>query len=203
MSDQLTGDDRITLKTVPPRTWVIWLAIFGGILFLMFFKDQFATGGERITQHQFWELVDSGQIVHATVAYDPQNQALNEIVGTYYKDQNGTRVEAPFRAKVRLTWRLEEKLFGLPQFEPRQPNTMLLSVVWSVLPIIVIAIMIWFFFIRQIKKVSRNSPTTPDLQAKASEQQVRFDKILDKWEQQAVHMDAVLEKMDRAADLKK
>jgi len=151
--------------------------------------------GEQISQHRFEELVDAGQIVHATVSYDNQSP-LNEIDGVY-KAEGNVQKEVRFRTKVRLTGRLEEKLFNRPQFEARQPNTVVMSIIWSVLPIIVIAVLIWFFFIRQIKRIARNSPSTPDLQARAGEQLNRFEKILDKWEDQARRMDAVLEKMER------
>ncbi len=67
------------------------------------------------------------------------------------------KVEAPFRAKVRLYPDLEKKLLSLPQFEPREPNTMLFSFMLSVLPIIIIAALIWFFFIRQIKMAGKGA----------------------------------------------
>ena len=145
--------------------------------------------------HRFEELLDAGQIVRATVWYDNQTP-LNKIEGTYKVESNSQK-EVPFLTKVRLTARLEEKLFRMPQFEARQPNTILMSVIWSVLPIVIIATLIWFFFIRHIKRIAKNSPSTPDLQARAAEQLDRFEKILDKWEDQARRMDAVLEKMER------
>ncbi len=171
------------------------MSIFGGILLLMLFRDKWESEGEPINQHRFEELLDAGQIVHAAVWYDNQSP-LNQIDGTYRVEGNA-RKEVPFRTNVRLTGRLEEKLFNMPQFEARQPNTMVMSVIWSVLPIVVIALLIWFFFIRQIKRIAKNSPSTPDLHARAGEQLNRFEKILDKWEDQAKRMDAVLEKMER------
>jgi hypothetical protein len=44
-----------------------------------------------------------------------------------------------FRTKARLTEKMEDKLYSLPQFDPHEPNTMLLTAIWSVLPILVIA----------------------------------------------------------------
>jgi ATP-dependent Zn protease len=163
----------------------------------MLYKDRLDSESNEMSQHKFEQLVDSDQIVHATINYDPQSPALNEVVGTYYRIEKDARIETPFRAKVRLTGGLEQKLLSLPQFEPRQPNTVLMSLVVSVLPIIVIAALIWFFFIRQIRRVARNSPSTPDLQTRTVEQQDRLDKILDKWEQQARRMDGVLDRMER------
>jgi hypothetical protein len=109
------------------------------------------------------------------------------------------KTEVPFRTWVRLSDQLEQRLLSMPQFEPHQPNTMLLSMFWSVLPILVIATLIWFFFIRQIKRVARNSPSSPDLQARAAEKLERFDQILDKWERQADRMEALLEKIERGS----
>ena len=145
---------------VPARTWIIWLSIFVGIMLLMFIKEGMGEQGERISQYQFEELVDSERIARATIIYDQQSP-LNEIVGTYYKSGNRAGVEVPLRAKVRLTGRLETKLLSLPQFEVRQPNTMLMSVVWSILPILIIAVLIWFFFIRQIRRVTNSPSITP------------------------------------------
>ena len=66
-------------------------------------------------------------------------------------------MEAPFRARVRLLPDLENKLLKMPQVDVREPNTMLFSFMLSVLPIIIIAALIWFFFIRQIKMAGKGA----------------------------------------------
>ena len=170
----------------------------------MLFRDRMDPQAEQLSQYDFEMRVGSDQIAQATINYTAQNPYLVEIVGTYFKtgtaqDHNRTNHSGEvvrFLAKVRLTGRLEERLLSMPQFQWREANNMLLSVVWSVLPIIIIAAMIWFFFIRQIRRISRNSPSTPDLQARTATQQDRFDKIMDKWEEQARRMDSVLTKKE-------
>jgi ATP-dependent Zn protease len=181
----------------PARAWVIWAAIFCGIILMMLFKDRMEAPGDILNQYQFEQLVDSSRIVRATINYNPQNSALNEIVGKYRKQENDRTFEVPFRATVRLTRDLEARLLSLPQFEPHEPNTMVFSFVASVLPIIVIAALIWFFFIRRIKAVARSSAGTAQVVLTTTEQQARFDRILDKWEEQARRMDGVLGKMER------
>ena len=181
----------------PRRAWIVWLAVLGGILLLVLFRERLEPPAEAISQHRFEELVNAGQIVRATVNYDPQNPALNEVIGSYYRAEGDAKTEVPFRARVRLTDGLESKLLSMPQFEPRQPNALMLNLVTSVLPFVVIAALIWFFFIRQIKKATRTSPSAADVNARALEQQQRFDGILDKWEEQARRMDAVLDKMEK------
>jgi len=177
------------------RNWIIWVVIFGGIVLLMVFRERMDAEPPTISQAQFLQLVNSHQIQRATIVYH-RDSFLNEIRGRYYREENGRTLEVPFSAKVRLTADLEEELLSSGKFEPRQDNDVFMSIIWSVLPIIIIAVLIWFFFIRQIRRISRNSPSTVDLQAKQSEQQARFDKILDKWEAQAGRMDGILNKLD-------
>ena len=207
---QFSDDDHRPKKggefRVPPRTWIIWITIFGGIILLMLMRERWDSQGENLPQWRFQQLLESNLIAEATVNYSPQDLPLMEIVGKYYladkdgkplKWEDGRPKQVPFHTKARLSPALEEQLFSKFQFEPREPNTMLMSILWSVLPIVVIAVLIWFFFIRQIRRVSRNSPSSADLQARTSSQQDRLDKILDKWEDQAKRMDAVLDKMEK------
>src|SRR6516162_1098411 len=107
---------------VPPRTWIVWIAIFGGIILLMLFKEKLDSPADMLTQYQFQQLVESNQIAEATISYNPQSP-LNEVVGKYYRDDHKTTV--PFRAKVKLTEKMEEKLYSMREFSPREPNTML------------------------------------------------------------------------------
>ena len=152
---------------VPPRTWVVWIAIFGGIILLMLMRDKWETQGKLVGQFEFQQLVDSNLVQSAVINYSPQNLSLTEVTGKYFRtDPTGARVKSPttgqdelvsFRAKVRLYKDLEEKILKQSQFDVREPNTMLLSVVWSILPIVVIAAFIWFFFIRQIKMAGKGA----------------------------------------------
>ena len=136
---------------------VVWIAILGGITLLMLFKDRMDSPSEFLNQYQFQQKVESNQIVQATINYNPQSPDLREITGKYSKTENDRTVELPFHAKVRLYPELEKKLLSLKQFEPREPNTMLFSFMLSVLPIVIIAALIWFFFIRQIKMAGKGA----------------------------------------------
>ena len=144
---------------VPPRTWIVWILIFGGIILLMIFKERMDSPGQVLSQHRFQELVDSNLIVQATINYSPQSPALNDVSGKYKVVENDRSAEVPFRAKVRLTEKMEEDLYRRlgSKIEPREPNTMLMSLAVSVLPFIIIAALIWFFFIRQIKMAGKGA----------------------------------------------
>ncbi len=164
-SDDEKNPRKVGEFKVPPRTWLVWIVIFGGIVLLVLFRDRMDPQSESVSQFKFQELVNSNQIFQATINYNPQSPFLTEISGKYYRTdpqgkrlaENDPRALVAFHTKARLTRPLENKILALPQFEVREPNTMLLSVVWSVLPIIVIATLIWFFFIRQIKMAGKGA----------------------------------------------
>src|SRR3954453_3301673 len=79
---------------VPPRTWVVWIAIFGGIILLMLMKDRWESQGEALKQYQFYQLVESNLVAQATVNYSPQNPYLTEVTGRYYKtDASGAHIK--------------------------------------------------------------------------------------------------------------
>src|SRR5436305_2350597 len=94
--NKYSDDDKNPRKgefRVPPRTWIVWIAIFGGIVLLMLFRDRMETQGDPLSQYRFQQLVDSNQIAQATINYSPQNPYLTEIVGKYFKtDSSGARV---------------------------------------------------------------------------------------------------------------
>src|SRR5882672_5438789 len=79
---------------VPPRTYIIWIAILGAIPLLMVFKGTGPTSADILSQTQFMQAFASNQIVQAVIAYDPQS-LLHEVRGKYFKtDKAGARIEA-------------------------------------------------------------------------------------------------------------
>lgn len=150
---------------VPPRTWVIWIAIIGGIVLLMLVRARMDSQGTVLSQYDFFQKVESNLIAQATINYSPQSSLLTEIVGRYFKEAPDTdatsRKGEPqtilFRTRARLTEQMENRLYALPQFEPKEQNTMLLTALWSILPFLLIATLIWFFFIRQIKMAGKGA----------------------------------------------
>ncbi len=156
-----SSDDKNSKRTgefrVPPRTWVVWIAIFAVIVVLMLFKDRMEPQGDTISQPVFQSLVESNRIVQATINYNPQNSDLREVTGKYSKTEGDRKIEVLFRARVRLLPDLEKRLLGMPNVDVREPNTMRFSFMLSVLPISIIAALIWFFFIRQIKMAGKGA----------------------------------------------
>src|SRR5215471_3393737 len=84
---KMSGGDKDPKKpgefNVPPRTWIVWIAILGGIVTLMMFKDRMASQPDEMKPQAFLQLVDSNLIARATVANSTQSSAY-DVVGTYF-----------------------------------------------------------------------------------------------------------------------
>jgi cell division protease FtsH len=148
---------------VPPRTWVVWIAIIGGIVMLVVFRDKMASQPTTITPYVFMQKMESTLIAEATLNYNPQSPDLGEIVGKYYQTDNEGNVlknhdPLPFRTLTLLTDRIRDKLQSLPQFAaPHEPNTILWSLGYQLLFFVAIGLFIWFVFIRQIKMAGKGA----------------------------------------------
>ncbi len=150
---------------VPPRTYLLWIAILLAVPLLMIFRNTANTQGTALTQTQFMQKFESNQITKGLIIYDPQSPFLHEIRGKCIATEpngepvleNGKPKEIAFTAKVRLPEKVEEKVLASGLFETKQPNTMLLGLAYSLLPFLVIGLLIWFFFVRQIKMAGKGA----------------------------------------------
>ncbi len=162
--NKFNNDDKDSRKNgdfrVPPKTWIVWIVIFGGILALFLFNKRLTEPSQTMQPKDFWAKVDAQQIAQATVNYSPQSP-LYDITGTYYRTEKvgDTNSEVPvqFQVKTPLTDKNVEKLEMYPNIVMKEPNTMLLSVMMTLLPILLIGVFIWFFFIRQIKMAGKGA----------------------------------------------
>ena len=141
---------------VPPRTYILWIAILGAIPLLMVFKNSGPSQVDRLNQIQFMQLVESNLVTKGVIIYDPQSAWIHEVQGEYKKSASDKETR-PFTARVRLTDKVEDKLMDAKVFETRQPNTVLLGLIYSLGPILLIGVLIWFFFIRQIKMAGKGA----------------------------------------------
>src|SRR4030095_9675749 len=124
--NKFKDDDKSSKKggefRVPPRTWIVWIAIFGGIILLMLAKERMTPPSEKLTQYNLFQKVNPNLIARATINYSAQSAFLTEVVGTYYeRDAEGNPIkegskprEVPFRTNVRLVPELETMLVKLP-----------------------------------------------------------------------------------------
>jgi len=160
-NDDDKGDKRTGETRIPPRTWIFWIAILGFIPLLMMFREKTSTRYKEITYNELVEMIAptnaSGrrsQIEKAVITYNPQSSDLREITGKY-TDENGAPI--PFKIKIPLTPEFTKKLLESGKFETVEPNTILLNVLYAILPFLLLAAVIYFFLIRQIKMAGRGA----------------------------------------------
>ena len=142
---------------VPPTTWLAWIVIIGSIAALMLLHNRISTPSGTLQEAEFLDKFASNQIAHATISFNQQTSPLTQITGTYYKtDKDGTILkppqEVPFVVEYALiTPELESELVASHKVVLTQPNAMLISALWTIVPFLAIGVLFWFFFIRQIK----------------------------------------------------
>jgi cell division protease FtsH len=140
---------------VPPRTWLIWIAILAMIPILWRLHDQVDTKAKLLTYKEFAKLVEEDGIKEGVIHYNPSSERLHEITGEFEDDQGNTQ---PFKVeKIRLLESMEQKLMDSGKFEADEPNTLLLGILYSLLPFILLALLIWFFLVRQIRMAGKGA----------------------------------------------
>jgi ATP-dependent Zn protease len=144
---------------VSARTCVIWIVIIGLIPLLMVLRQNRANPGQHLRQYEFVEKVEGDLIARATITLDPQSPNVREIRGRYFKTdadgqktiENGKLVEVPFYTEAFITDQNLQTLLNRPEYYLKRSNTLLINLIWSLGPILLVALLIWFVFIRQIK----------------------------------------------------
>src|SRR5580765_3027372 len=102
---------------VPPRTWIVWVAIIGSIVTLVMFKTKFESPSETLYSQRFLQLLESNLVVSASVLFNPQTHPVEVVEGEYKTDVESTQ-KIPFRTKIFLTDALQDKLNHLPSSAP-------------------------------------------------------------------------------------
>src|SRR6266498_1610007 len=93
MSDENKKDPRKGGEfRVPPRTWILWIAILGAIPLLLLFKDP-RDNKERISQSRFLELFQSHAIKDGIIWFNVQDPLLQDITGHYAVGKDNTLVK--------------------------------------------------------------------------------------------------------------
>jgi cell division protease FtsH len=147
---------------VPPRNWLLWIVILGAIPLLMILNDRKRTNSVEIDRKDLREHVENHNIRDGVITYAPQPAALHEITGKFGRGAapgatNSAREWVDFRIKTRLNPELEKTLLDSGAFETVEPNTFLVNLLVTILPILFVAFLIYFFFIRQIKMAGKGA----------------------------------------------
>ncbi|MHB8522306.1 MAG: ATP-dependent zinc metalloprotease FtsH [Limisphaerales bacterium] len=143
---------------MPPRSgWILWIAIAASIPLLMMLRDRSDTKYRPITPHEFFQLVDSTNLItEGVINYPPQSRIV-KITGKFQEAKDGKFVEVPFKVETTLPPQLEAKLIDKGNFQPKEMSTLLLSFVYTFVPILLVLGLIYFFLIRQVKMAGKGA----------------------------------------------
>mgnify|MGYP002630900292 CR=1 FL=1 len=148
------------------RPWLIWMLILGFIPLLIMFREKSENQATRLSYPEFVEKVDKEQIKRGVITFNSQEPDLREISGQFFKTDNSGKIELDekdqqalvnFRLKVPLTEAMLERLVTTGKFETKAPNTLFWSFFLSLLPFLLVAFFIYYFFVRQIKMAGKGA----------------------------------------------
>ncbi|MDG1891917.1 MAG: AAA family ATPase, partial [Verrucomicrobiota bacterium] len=155
---------------MPPKTLLVWIAILGLIPLIMFLQNKAATREQKpLNYAELQFIVENDLVEKGVINYDPQSR-LQEITGRYreyqsssngdislVRDENGVETLRTFHIKTLLLDSLEQQMLESSKFKATQPNTMLTGFLFSILPFLIIAALIYFFLIRQIRNAGKGA----------------------------------------------
>ena len=148
------------------RPWIIWLAILGFVPILIMLRDRAEPRRVTLSYTDFIKAVEEDRVVAGEIAYNPQSSDLRAITGQLKKltkdgkpvmTAAGDEAADLFRIKIPITPNLLEKLLATGKFQTVEPNTLLLNIVFTLLPFLLIGLFIYFFFVRQIKMAGKGA----------------------------------------------
>ena len=150
---------------VPARGWLLILAIIAFIPLLMLLRDKSESRLPELTMTQLERLLEDDRVMEANIVLTPSSR-LVEISGRYKASADQLedpelqkfQGEIPFKFETFLS---EEKLEALvlryDKLKPKEPDTMLISILFQLGPFLLLAFIIYFFFIRQIKMAGKGA----------------------------------------------
>lgn len=142
------------------RTWLVWIAVAALIPLLLFFQKTSQQRYLPITQKQLFQLVSSNLVQRESgeINFAPQSQ-LRLVRGKYLVAEEGkTNLTAvPFSVEAVISPERMDELMDTGMFRPVENNNAFLQLVLGIMPILIIGLLIWFFFIRQIKAAGRGA----------------------------------------------
>lgn len=140
------------------KVMIIWAIIIAAMVGLVYFNEAPTTNVQELNIHQVVEASQEDRIAQAVIRPDPSNgSGFVEIRGELGSGEGVEGTGQPFRAIGRLT---DENLQVLQQNEnvSEQPaNTFLSTLLLNILPFVLIILLLYFLFVRQLKSAGRGA----------------------------------------------
>jgi len=152
---------------IPVFTLLAWAGIIAAAVVLFLMKQRITVPANIMPQATFLDLFASNQIATATVIVNQQTLPLSEVTGNLVpdKDSKGTKDQtgAPVLGAafvVHNAWFTPEQLNLLTRSKVvsiSAPNVVVMNLLWGIAPFLILGVLFWFFFIRQIKAAGKGA----------------------------------------------
>jgi cell division protease FtsH len=164
-----------SFSKIPVFTLLAWAGIIAAAAVLFLMKKNLTAPAYEMTQSEFLDRFASNQIVAARVVVNQQSLPLEDITGTYRSDKGSkvtpegdnkadnkvdkvTSEGTPF--VVHNAWLTPDQLNLLthsPRISNSAPNVVVMNLLWGIAPFLILGVLFWFFFIRQIKAAGKGA----------------------------------------------
>ncbi len=146
-------------NNIPTFTLLAWAAIIAAAVGLFMMKNNAAPAPVKLTQSEFLNKFSSNQIVFATVSFNAASAPLTPINGEFLTtNKDGKQVKTPFTApNAMLTQKMLDQLLVSDKIEAGAPNAAVMNLIWGIVPFLILGVLFWFFFIRQIKAAGKGA----------------------------------------------
>jgi cell division protease FtsH len=164
-NDKRSGEMRL-----PPRTFLVWVAIIIIAVVVAFVRNGNETPPDELAS--FPDLVDkltNGLIVPNSghIVYGLQSPDIKRVIGKYYskqangefvKDHEGKRTETSFKLETPLTDAMLTELLYSREFKVAHDSNLMLSLFLNtIFPFLLILGALYFFIFRQIKMAGKGA----------------------------------------------
>ncbi len=146
-------------NNVPVFTLLAWAGIIAATAMLFMMKNHYTAPAAVLSQSEFLNKFQSNQIAHATINFNAQSAPLTPISGEYLEaSRDGKQTKVAFTSpNAMLTQKMLDQLLVSDKIEAGAPNAMLSQFLWGIAPFLVLGLLFWFFFIRQIKAAGKGA----------------------------------------------
>ncbi len=146
-------------NNIPVFTLLAWAAIIAATVGLFMVKKNFTAPPAQLSQADFLNKFASNQIVRASINFNAQSAPLTPISGEYAETgrDGKTHTVAFVAPNAMLTQKMLDQLLVSDKIEAGAPNVMLTQFLWGIAPFLVLGLLFWFFFIRQIKAAGKGA----------------------------------------------
>ena len=149
--------ERSSELRVPPRNWLLWVLILASLPILILLNKNTHADRVTLTENQLVEYATRGELIKGVINYSPQSP-LQEVTGTIRPSNSTNGATQDFYAQLRIADReIENILMATGNVAPKEASTFLANLFITILPILFVAFLIYFFFIRQIKMAGKGA----------------------------------------------